>query len=163
MRQSEWTEAYAGPLAEQLGRDEQDIRAHGLRAQDFCDSLTLRFQDGSHATFHGALALHDPAARQVVMFTEHCGYFSVVDHVRITADDGRVVMDTLEEDAPRMPEAVIELLPYGQDGQVLGINGHVNGELVNRNFSSAIEHWLPEVLHRLGVRARVERHPLQEL
>ena len=97
------------------------------------------------------------------MFTEHCGYFSVVAHVRITADDGRVVLDTLGEEPPNAPEAVIQLLPYGQDGQVLGINGHVNGEVIKRNFSSAIEHWLPEVLHRLGVRARVERHPLQEL
>ncbi|GGK24464.1 hypothetical protein GCM10008955_17570 [Deinococcus malanensis] len=146
----------------QLGRDEQDIRARGLRAQDFRETLTLRFQDGSHATFHGALVVHDLSGRQVVVFTEHCGYFSVVDHVRVTAEDGRVVLDTLGEDAPEEPEALIELLPYGQDGQVLGINGHVNGEPINRNFSSTIEHWLPEVLRRVGVRARVVRHSLRE-
>ena len=35
----------------------------GLQGQDFRDTFILRFQDGSHATFHGTLALHDPAAR----------------------------------------------------------------------------------------------------
>lgn len=153
---------YAHFLAQEVGRDEQDIRVRGLRAQDFRETLTLQFQDRSHATFHGALVVHDAGARQVVVFTEHCGYFSVVDHERVTTGDGRVVLDTLGADAPGEREALIELLLYGQDGQIVGISGQVNGEPVNRNFSSAIEHWLPEVLRRLGVRARVVRHALQE-
>jgi len=161
MKRSDWIDAYAHLLADQVGRTEQDLRARGLRAQDFRETLTLRFQDHSHATFHGALIVHDPHARRVVVFTEHCGYFAVVDHVRVTTQDARVLLDTLGEDAPEETEALVEL-PYGQDGQVLGMNGTVNGELINRNFTSAIEHWLPEVLRRLGVRARVERRDLQE-
>jgi|GEM_PF-5418122 len=160
---TEWIDAYAHHLAEQVGRSEQDVRARGLRAQDFRETLTLRFQDGSHATFHGALVVHDPAVRRIVMFTEHCGDFALVDHVRITTRTGRVVLDTFGEDAPAEPEALIELQPYGHGGQIHGINGTVNGELVNRNFSSAIEHWLPDVLRHLGIRARVKRHDIQEL
>lgn len=89
------TQQYADALAAQLGRPADEIRREGLRAGDFPYTLNFQFEDGSHATFHHALFIHDPLRWAIVVFTEHCGYFVFPDVVRISAENVGVLFDDL--------------------------------------------------------------------
>ena len=95
MRDRSLVQTYADALARQLGRPAEDIRARGLSALDFRDTLNFEFVDHSHATFHGAFFLHGPARWAVVVFTEHCGYFVFPDGVRISTESGQAMFDGL--------------------------------------------------------------------
>ena len=88
--------AHAEALAQQLGRPAAELRAKGLRAPDFSDSLSFKFQDGSHATFNYALFVHAAQTREIAVFTEHCGYFTFPDYVKVYKS-GEVVFNGLEE------------------------------------------------------------------
>jgi hypothetical protein len=66
----EWLEL----LAKRLDRSAEDIRKHGLTADDFPsdETISLTFEDGSSLCFANALLLDK--GRDTALFTEHCGY-----------------------------------------------------------------------------------------
>ena len=66
-------------------RPYRDISADGLMSSDFSNqTVTLRFEDGSTASFRRAFFLTDEARPGIVaIFTEHCGYHEFL----LTADD----------------------------------------------------------------------------
>jgi len=70
----EWAEE----LAAKLGRPATEIRAQGLRAQDFSNQqVEIEFEDGSYALFHWAFYVESRTKRAIAVFTEHCGYYVV--------------------------------------------------------------------------------------
>lgn len=89
--------AHAQALAERLGRPAKTTAEQGLRAQDFGETFTFRFQDGSHATFYDALFIHAAHDRQAVVFTKHCGYFVFPNYVRVQAENGNVIYDGMSD------------------------------------------------------------------
>lgn len=112
---------YAWSLSHMLDRPETDIVTQGLRADDFEDTVDILFDDGSTATFHGALVVHDPGERRLVVFTEHCGYHSFPDNCRVTRKvlTDEVMHDGLEdeeeEDSSADAQAEMDrLLPAAQ-------------------------------------------------
>lgn len=88
--------AHAQALAQHLGRPAAEIAAQGLRATDFRDTLHFEWVDGSEATFHYAFFIHLPESKEIAVFTEHCGYFTFKQWVRITRE-GERVFDVLGE------------------------------------------------------------------
>jgi len=67
---------WAGELAAVLGRPANEIRAKGLRIDDFpLQDLEIKFADDSEARFKYAFFVESQSKKAVAVFTEHCGYF----------------------------------------------------------------------------------------
>ncbi|MEQ1763392.1 MAG: hypothetical protein ABL984_09640 [Pyrinomonadaceae bacterium] len=59
-------------VAEYLTRPEAQYDQ--ISAADFINDLQIRFEDDSNAFFSYAFYLADDEAKEVAVFTEHCGY-----------------------------------------------------------------------------------------
>lgn len=69
---------FADVLSERLGRSAEDLRERGLATADFRSChCEVEWEDGSHAKFEHAIAVHDPTRHRVGIFTEHCGYLDL--------------------------------------------------------------------------------------
>ena len=66
-----WKPRLRQHLRESRGEDRDRLSAGDFPADQ---SVVIRFPDGSHAYFRHAFAIEDAAAREVAVFTEHCGY-----------------------------------------------------------------------------------------
>ena len=66
-----WMDAVRAHVRAASGEERDHLTAFDFSANQ---SVHLRFEDGSHAFFRYAFCLRDEKAREVAVFTEHCGY-----------------------------------------------------------------------------------------
>ena len=67
----DWKQRLAAYLRERHGEDRDRLSAYDFSDQQ---SVIIRFPDGSQVLFRHAFAIPDKVAREVAVFTEHCGY-----------------------------------------------------------------------------------------
>lgn len=66
-----WMDAVCAHVRATSGEERGHLTAFDFPASQ---SVHLGFPDGSHAFFRYAFCLRDEKAREVAVFTEHCGY-----------------------------------------------------------------------------------------
>jgi hypothetical protein len=67
----DWKPRLRAYLRQRYGEDRDRLSAHDFSTRQ---SVILRFRDGSHVLFRFAFTITDEAGREVMVFTEHCGY-----------------------------------------------------------------------------------------
>jgi hypothetical protein len=67
---------WVNELSAKLGRSPRSILERGLNAGDFSirNTVEIKFDDGSSASFRCAFFVRSQEANRVTVFTEHCGY-----------------------------------------------------------------------------------------